>query len=134
LNDIHKFLEDYITAKGYNVKSFEAAAGLGNGTIGTSLKNKSKFRSDTIQKIVKFWPDLDQDYFKGKSVSPFKNANIVVQDSPVSYGPVAQLKKNHHSIEVQLLEMIEKELVQKNSQIENLTKVIFNLTAKGEIK
>jgi hypothetical protein len=130
LDDLHTFLENYITAKGFNVKSFEAHAGLGNGTISLALKNKSKFRTDTIEKIVKIWPELDKDYLKGKKVAPYRNANINVQEAPVHYTPVSQLKKTHNLIEFHMLEMIEKELVIKNSQIATLTRIIENLTSK----
>jgi len=132
MDDLHDFLEHFITKKGHNIKTFEIACGLGNKTIGNALKTKSKFRSDTIEKIVNKYPELDPNFFKGKTMTPYKklNQNVVAEEGPVYNPRKPQENYQMQTIDHEFLLAITKQLEVKDDQIRTLTKIIENITTK----
>ena len=56
-------LQNYMTYKGLNPNKITVEAGLSVGLIGRAIKNNSGLNSDTIEKILYTYTDLNPEWF-----------------------------------------------------------------------
>lgn len=68
-------LQNYMTYKGLNPNKITVEAGLSVGLIGRAIKNNSGLNSDTIEKILYTYPDLNPEWFISESGEMLKTNN-----------------------------------------------------------
>ncbi len=68
-------LQDYMMYKGLNPNRVTVEAGLSVGLIGRAIKNNSGLNSDTIEKILYTYTDLNPEWFISESGEMLKTNN-----------------------------------------------------------
>jgi|26BtaG_2_1085354.scaffolds.fasta_scaffold00130_16 hypothetical protein len=134
-------LKIYIDEMGLNDNQLTVAANLSVGLIGRAIKNNSGLNSDTIEKILSAYPDLNPNWLimgegsmtknkienfndvKGNSIngnSGGVNANVTITNADVSNIIDMQLK--NQEIESELIKRLE----QSQNQISSLIDLLKN--------
>ncbi|MCC2590036.1 hypothetical protein [Chryseobacterium sp. MFBS3-17] len=73
-------LQMYMTHKGLNPNKVTVEAGLSVGLIGRALKNNSGLNSDTIEKILYAYADLNPEWFTTESGEMLKTNNQTINN------------------------------------------------------
>lgn len=73
-------LQMYMTHKGLNPNKVTVEAGLSVGLIGRALKNNSGLNSDTIEKILYAYTDLNPEWFTTESGEMLKTNNQTINN------------------------------------------------------
>lgn len=74
-------LQNYMTHKGLNPNKVTVDADLSVGLIGRAIKNNSGLNSDTIEKILFAYSDLNPEWFISESGEMLKTNNQVINNN-----------------------------------------------------
>lgn len=74
-------LQTYMMHKGLNPNKITVEAGLSVGLIGRALKNNSGLNSDTIEKILYTYTDLNPEWFISESGEMLKTNNQTINNN-----------------------------------------------------
>lgn len=78
-------LEEYMIHKGLNANRMTTQAGLSIGLIGRAIKNNTTLNSETIEKILQTFPDLNPEWLLLEQGNMMKSEqNISTVQSPGS--------------------------------------------------
>jgi len=132
MSEHYQRLEEFLNLKGYTINSLSDELKISQGRIGYYKEIDNFFSPQLIKLLKTKFPDLDVDYLKGKSLTPFKklNQNVVAEEGPVYNPRKPQENYQMQTIDHEFLLAITKQLEVKDDQIRTLTKIIENITTK----
>lgn len=113
-------LKEYMEFKGINNNQLTVSAGLSTGLIGKALKTGSGLHSDSIEKILYAYPDLNPSWLlKGIGEMIIKSENKYLNENKTDM--ITESTSGYYSI-----------CIEKDKQIEHLTAFIDTLTKQLE--
>ncbi|NMH29611.1 helix-turn-helix transcriptional regulator [Flavobacterium silvaticum] len=82
-------VRNIISHLGISVSAFEKATGMSNNSIQTALKRNSNLKDDTLNSILKAYPDISAEWLLTGNGSMLKKENkdaLSLNESPDAYG------------------------------------------------
>jgi len=115
-------LQQYISKLGYTFHSLENKLGIAQSSLSQGRKRQRSLSPKILLKLKENFPNLDINWLKTGLRS--KVTSAVVSEPQPTYG------QNKSCDLSNTLDILNNQLLQKDAQIENLTKIIINLTSK----
>ena len=86
IDETYKRIEQIISYKSLNVRSFEDRIDVSNNSVGTAIRRKSSFKSNVLNKILHSFPEINPTWLlTGKGEMLLDNRSNLVGESLISY-------------------------------------------------
>ncbi len=139
-------LEEYMIHKGLNANRMTIKAGLSIGLIGRAIKNNTTLNSETIEKILQTFPDLNPEWLlleQGNMIKSEQNISTVQSPGSVNsningvngnvsisqndFSSMLDAQKAHREMEGELIARLktsQEQLTESQSHIKALLEII----------
>ncbi|REH56795.1 hypothetical protein C7448_101841 [Tenacibaculum gallaicum] len=85
VDETYKRVEEVISYKRLNIRSFEEVIDVSNNSVGTAIRRKSSFKSNVLNKILHSFPEINPTWLlTGKGKMLLTNNSVTNANEPAS--------------------------------------------------